>query len=329
MGVGLIAFPIVLLGCSFGAPEVAAVPAPVGAEVVAPVPDRAEQPVVASAPASPSLVEVRAKLRTTIFQEGTANTPPTPPEGELELVRYAAPLGDNAAYVTPVKPGAKRPAVLWVQGGFNWGIDESAWDLVPRANDQSARQIRSAGIVQMYASLRGWNGNPGQPECLLGEVDDLIAAGKWLAARPDVDPERIYVAGHSTGGTLAVLVAESSSVFRAAVAFGPIADVRHYGVCLPEDAPQDEWFARAPYAHVNRLTTPTWIVEGADGGNDDSIQLLMASVGAAPVTYALVPGRTHFTVLSPGVEQLAAAILADTGTTPALDMSTGSILARN
>lgn len=323
MGFDLFSHVLVLLGCSFGAREEVAVPGPEVAEPIV--------TVSAAPPAPPAerLPEVRAALRTRIHQEGNPTPPAPPPEGELELVHYPAPLGLNAAYATPVKPGARRPAVLWVQGGFAWGIDESAWDLVPRHNDQSARAIREAGHAQMYAALRGWNGNPGQPECFLGEVDDLIAAGKWLAARPDVDPERVYIAGHSTGGTLALLVAESTSLFRAAVAFGPIADVREYGACLPKDAPPEEWRARAPRLYVDRLTTPTWIVEGADGGNHLSIQMLMSEVGSAPVRYAPVPGRTHFTVLAPGVEQLAAAILADTGPVPALDLSVESILARN
>ena len=36
-------------------------------------------------------------------------------------------------------------------------------------------------------------------------IDDLIAAASYLAARDDVDAERIYLAGHATGATLALL----------------------------------------------------------------------------------------------------------------------------
>ena len=67
---------------------------------------------------------------------------------------------------------------------------------------------RRAGIVMMYPSLRGGNDNPGRREGFLGEVDDILAAAEYLARESYVDPGRIYLGGHSTGGTLAMLAAE-------------------------------------------------------------------------------------------------------------------------
>src|SRR5436305_14755455 len=90
----------------------------------------------------------------------------------------------------------------------------------------------------MFPSLRGGNDNPGQKEGFLGEVDDVLAARDFLEKQPYVDPKRIYLGGHSTGGTLALLVAECSDRFRAVFAFGPIDDVAGYGrnsVFLPFD----------------------------------------------------------------------------------------------
>lgn len=260
-----------------------------------------------------SLAEVRVKAPNTIHWPASDNPVPAPPAGDLEIVHYPAPLGENVAYASPVQPGTKRPAILWVQGGFGWGIDESAWIAGPPEDDQSARAFRDAGIVQMYAALRGWNGNPGQPECMYGEIDDLIAAGKWLASRPDVDPTRVYLGGHSTGGTQALLLAASTDLFRAIFAFGPVADVRHYGEeCIPQPAAEVDWVPRAPWLFAARITTPTWIVEGRRQGNIRSIKLLMTVVGDAPVTFVPVRRHDHFSVLSPGVKALASAIVADT-----------------
>ncbi len=83
---------------------------------------------------------------------------------------YDAPLGRNVAYVTPVKAATKRPAMLWIAGGMDFGIGSETWEPAPRSNDQSARAFRERGLVLMRPSLRGSNENPGKNECFLGEV---------------------------------------------------------------------------------------------------------------------------------------------------------------
>ena len=59
------------------------------------------------------------------------------------------------------------------------------------------------------ARLRdGRTRSPGRVEFCAGEVDDVLAAARFLATQPYVDTNRIYLGGHSTGGTLALLVSE-------------------------------------------------------------------------------------------------------------------------
>ena len=65
----------------------------------------------------------------------------------------------------------------------------------------------------MFPSLRGGNDNPGNKEGFLGEVDDVLAAADFLSKQEFVDPNRIYLGGHSTGGTLVLLVAACSNKF--------------------------------------------------------------------------------------------------------------------
>jgi dipeptidyl aminopeptidase/acylaminoacyl peptidase len=198
---------------------------------------------------APTLPAARHALATRISAPADTSPPPTPPDGILETVHYPGPLGDYVAYVTPARSGP-GPAVVWIAGGFDWGIGSGAWEDQPRENDQSARAFREAGIATMYPALRGSNGNPGHNECFLGEVDDILAAIAWLKTRPDVDPERVYLGGHSTGGTLALLAAESTPGVRAVFASGPVADPRIYGShgCLPANVPPEEWSPRAPEA---------------------------------------------------------------------------------
>lgn len=58
-----------------------------------------------------------------------------------------------------------------------------------------------------------------------GVSDALEAIHLVLAKYPQIDPKRLYVAGHSSAGTLALQIAASSDQFRACIAFAPITDV--------------------------------------------------------------------------------------------------------
>lgn len=151
------------------------------------------------------------------------DAPATPPAGTFNLVRYPAPPGELAAYLTPAPKGTdKHAAIVWIGGGDSAAIGDM-WSEQDPKNDQSASAFRKAGIVLMVVSLRGGNDNPGEREGLYGEVDDVKAAGDFLARLPYVDPARIYLGGHSTGGTLVLLTMATTTQFRAAFAFGPMA----------------------------------------------------------------------------------------------------------
>jgi carboxymethylenebutenolidase len=55
------------------------------------------------------------------------------------------------------------------------------------------------------------------------QVEDVFAGLAWLRAQPDVDPERIAVAGCSYGGIQTILAAQRGGGFRAAVSFAAAA----------------------------------------------------------------------------------------------------------
>lgn len=273
--------------------------------------------------------ELRAQTRTQLGKPtGVVRriAAPEPPPGLFERVMYAAPLGQNVAYVSPVHPGSKRPAIIWIAGGFDWGIDADAWKDTPRQNDQTARAFRDAGIVLMRPSLRGTNLNPGQAEYFLGEVDDVIAAADFLAQRPDVDPDRIYLGGHSTGGTVVLLVAESTSKFRCVFSFGPVPDVRSYGDgWAPFDQTKEsEIFPRSPGYHLATIRTPTFVIEGS-GGNIAPFHYMRKMKQRAPVTFIPLFGADHFNILAPMTERLAQKILADHGPQCSIKLSESEI----
>jgi alpha/beta superfamily hydrolase len=234
-------------------------------------------------------------------------------------------LCDNAlaAYLSPdPKDGKKHPAIVWIAGGFSNSISSVAWDDAPPTNDQSASAFRKAGLIMMYPSLRGGNQNPGFKEGFYGEVDDVLAAANFLAEQSWVDPTRLYLGGHSTGGTLALLASECSDKFRAVFAFGPVASVYGYG---QENLPFDvsnrmEIHVRAPISWLWCVRKPVFIFEGREKpSNFASITQMMSFSKNPLVQFHPVAGANHFSILAPVTKIVADRIIHDDG--PASNIS--------
>lgn len=174
----------------------------------------------------------------------------------------------------------------------------------------------------MFPSLRGGNENPGQREGFFGEVDDILAATDYLAGLPYVDPERIYLGGHSTGGTLVMLVAASSDRYRAVFSLGPVATARQYGgryvYCDPND--EREMDLRTPIAWLHCVKSPMYVMEGAESENWRGASLIMARHNKNPqIRFIPVPGHDHFNVIAPLTELIASQIIrGDVMITPEL-----------
>jgi acetyl esterase/lipase len=245
--------------------------------------------------------------------------PPKPPDTKLARVKYRSLLGEMWAYVTPDPgDGRRHPAVVWAHGGFDFSIGDLAFEHGPPDNDQSGRGFLDAGLIVMYPSYRGNHDNPGHYEMLYGEVDDYLAAVEYVRGLPYVDPERVYLAGHSTGGTIVLLAAALSDGYRAAFALGPVGWVQDYGETPPFDpeGPQaeTEWRLRSPAACIGEIRRPTLIIEGEDGNADDARALgNTARQAGAPVQVSIIEGRDHFDIIAPAIARIAELIAADTG----------------
>jgi dipeptidyl aminopeptidase/acylaminoacyl peptidase len=268
-----------------------------------------------------SLTEARRGFQTKLVSRGSEKEPvPQPPPRLFRVVRYEAPAGKLAAYLTPDPgDGKKHPAIVWIHGGDCNYIGPYCWKERPPDNDQSAGAYRQAGIVMMFPSLRGGNDNPGNIEGFLGEVDDVLAAADFLAKQDYVDPKRIYLGGHSTGGTLVLLVAECSDRFRAVISFGPVDDVAGYGPeskYLPFDTSSPREIAlRSPGRWLANIKSPTFVLEGTDQGNMDSLDAMARSANNPHVHFLRVRGATHFTILAPTNRLLADKVVRDDGPT--------------
>ena len=252
---------------------------------------------------------------------GSGEPPAAPPAGgNVSLVTYPSAVGELPAYLftpgeqAPEAPRDGRAAIVWITGGDCQSIGP-VWDAGPPENDQTASAYRDAGLVMLFPSLRGGNANPGRREGFLGEVNDVLAAAAFLAERPGVDPDRIYLGGHSAGGTLAALVAERSDRFRATFAFGPVFDVRGYGGSSLYHEPPHDWreaAVRSPGYWLDDVTNPLFLIEGGEG-NADALRTLRRATQNPRVRTFLIPDADHFAVLAPANVAIARAIRKDDG----------------
>jgi acetyl esterase/lipase len=268
-----------------------------------------------------SLIDARRGFQTSLVRRGSVGEPvDSPPPSLFRLISYPSPVGNLAAYLTPDPgDGQKHPAFVWITGGDCNSIGD-VWSPAPSSNDQTARAFREAGIIMMFPSLRGGNDNPGAKEGFLGEVDDVLAATNFLARQGYVDSSRLYLGGHSTGGTLVLLTAASSDRFRAVFSFGPVDDVSGYG---PQFLPFNTWNRReielrSPIHWLGSVRSPTFVFEGSEQGNLRSLQAMQSASRNPFLHFHVVHGADHFSILAPTTRTVAAKVLQDSGPTTSI-----------
>lgn len=61
------------------------------------------------------------------------------------------------------------------------------------------------GLATLCFNFRGAGRSEGEYDNMIGETDDVIAALSWLGRRPEINAERLALAGYSFGGLAAVL----------------------------------------------------------------------------------------------------------------------------
>ncbi len=163
--------------------------------------------------ATEDYAQARSQFRTKLLRKGPppqASGPlPRPPAGVTELEYTSGELRLKAWVNRPADESRKRPAVVFLHGGFAFG--EGDWE--------QARPYRDAGFIVLTPILRAENGQPGAWSYFYDEVDDVLAAAELLSKQPYVDASNIFLAGHSVGGTLTILASMASPMFRAAASF--------------------------------------------------------------------------------------------------------------
>ncbi|MCL4205254.1 MAG: prolyl oligopeptidase family serine peptidase [Pirellulaceae bacterium] len=204
--------------------------------------------------------QFRQTFRTQLVRRG-----PSPQQGELlgfyegvDRIAYHSGGLNLTAYVDRAPAdGRPRPAVLYLHGGFAFGEEDLA----------QAQPYRDAGFIVMVPVLRGENGQPGHFTLSYDEVDDVLGAADALAALPYVDAQQICVAGHSAGGTLAMLAALASPRFRASANFSGTANEKMICDEMPElvvynQSDPREMLARSAEAFATSFKCPARLYYG-------------------------------------------------------------------
>jgi pimeloyl-ACP methyl ester carboxylesterase len=275
---------------------------------------------------STSLKDARAGWSTKVApRAGRVREPiSTPPEGSgLTKVSFPSSAGALAGYLS-VAPaaheGQKVPAIVWAVGGFD-GIGDWVWTPADASNDQSVLPMLGQGVVIFAPSWRGQGDNPGEMELFYGEVEDLLAAVAFIKKDPRVDPDRVWIAGHSTGGTLTLLAAELGSGIRGAVALGPWPDMAYTHRSDPlgmipwpydeVDGREDE--LRSPVQYLTSVSDPTLVVMAqGDVSADVDVFKTLADRHNPKLSVIYVEGD-HFNTVRPVQQALVEIVKADIG----------------
>jgi dienelactone hydrolase len=266
-----------------------------------------------------SFAEAHDAFQTTLAKEESDDDEiPAPPEGFFDLIKYPSKVGDLAAYVSSDPgDGQKHPLIIWVVGGWGNGIDDFPWCYPEWDNDQTGSAFWQAGVLMMYPSFRGGCGNPGNYETLFGEVDDIASAYEYAASLPYVDADRIYLGGHSTGGTRALLASEYTDKFRAVFCYGAVDEVKYHNnsqFTFDTDN-KEEYKMRSPIYWLDSVKSPTFLIEGSDG-NSANLKKIERTSKNENIHCYVMEDADHFSVLAPLTRVVAQKILADTGTEP-------------
>ncbi len=209
--------------------------------------------------------------------------------------------------------GARPPYVVWVHGGPT--------SHVTAALDLAKAYFTSRGIGIIDVNYGGSSGYGRQYRERLRrqwgvvDVQDAIAAARWVAESAGADPARLAIRGGSAGGwtTLAAVTtgtARAGAVFSAAASYYGVSDLRgfaaqthdfeaHYldGLIGPLPGFEETYAERAPVGHVNAHTCPILLLQGLDDpvvppAQSESIAADLTGYGTSHA-YIAFEGESH------------------------------------
>lgn len=237
---------------------------------------------------------------------------------EPELVTFPT-TGDDVAhgvFYAPVHPdvelpeGELAPLMVFVHGGPTGAAQRR---LVP---GRGHRFWTSRGVAVIDVDYRGSTryGRTYRRKLLgnwcVSDVDDAVAAARFLAERGDVDRDRLVIEGGSSGGTLVLLAIANHEVFAAGTNLFGVTDMAAlitddhkfesqytFGLIGPWPEAADEYARRSPINFPERLSAPLLVLQGTDDtvvppAHSEQIVEALRERGL-PVAYQTFEGEGH------------------------------------
>jgi dipeptidyl aminopeptidase/acylaminoacyl peptidase len=261
----------------------------------------------ASTPASVGLVPASGGQARVIFPTLGADFPKaqhvTP---EIVVVKATDGIAAHNQLFLPkdLKSGERRPAIIFVHGGpvrqmmpgyhymqfYHWAYAVNQWLANQGYVVLSVNYRSGIGYGRSFRQAANTNARGNS------EYQDVLAAGKYLQTRADVDPARIGIWGLSYGGLLtSQALARNSDLF---VAGADLAGVHLYGSSLDTTSMS---YKSSAISAIDGWKSPVFLVHGDDDRNVDFAQTvgLVQLLRARGVYYELevIPDDLHESML--------------------------------
>jgi len=211
-----------------------------------------------------------------------ASRPGFPTDAHVEPQLIITNPADNAFEIPnqlflpkDIKPGEKRPAMVFVHGGpvrqmllgYHYRYVYHMFYAVNEYLASRGYVVLSINYRSGVGYGRSFRNAPNTESRGNSEYQDVVAGAKYLQSRSDVDPKRIGIYGLSYGGLLtAQALARNSDLFAAGVDY---AGVHLYGSSLDPSATS---YSSSAISQIDKWKSPVLIIQGDDDRNVDFAQ---------------------------------------------------------
>ncbi len=215
----------------------------------------------------------------------------------------------NASLILPLNydPNKKYPVFVNVYGGPGHNEVLDAWD----GNDYFFHQLLAQhGYMVLSIDPRGtqFRGAAFKKSTYLQlgklEIEDVLAATKVFAQRPDVDSKRLGIMGWSYGGFMSSLaMTKGNGLFKVGIAVAPVTNWRYYDNIYTERflrTPQENakgYDENSPINYVKDLQGKYFLIHGSADDNvhyQNSMEMISALVKAnKQFDLFIYPNKNH------------------------------------